>query len=179
MKDKRFNNDKGVTLIEIIIAIAISAVLVALAGLSLSVIMGADTNKSAKALESMIVRSKSECMGKADKGAITISPTGSGMKAKIGSGADESICPRRVKTYFTQLATDEPVESTGLMNPLGSNVVLEFGSDGSVKSVTVGGGSASTAKSMMYEFAFKRGNRVDAVAVYASTGKTEYVSWFE
>lgn len=184
MLKKMSNNNSGITLIEILIVIGISAILVGITGLSLSMINGANTSKSATSLKSLIDKSRTVSMARgAATGAITIVQfTGEGTYVQIGTNTREKIAGNGILAYVGQNAGitnaqgfSEPIESTAGLTPL-SSIELEFNTAGMVTKVD---GADIANQSLIYYFAFKKGNRVDAVILYPVTGKTENLSWFE
>ncbi len=184
MLRKYSGNNDGVTLIEILIVIAVSAVLVGIAGLSLSMINSANTSKSATSLKSLIDKARTVSMARgASTGAITVVQFGSdGTYVQIGSNDREKIAGGGIDAYVGQNAGTTnaegysiPIESTAGLTPL-SSIELEFNTAGMVTKVN---GADIPDPSLIYYFAFKKGDRVNAVILYPVTGKTENIAWFE
>ena len=83
--------------------------------------------------------------------------------------------------YFAKIepgaggAAVSPSESLSDFSLLTGSVSFNFNSAGMVSHCD----GAATTGAEIYEFAFARGKRVDAVVIYAGTGNIEYRGWFE
>lgn len=189
MDMKKIFNNKGVTLIEIIMVLAISAVLIVIAGFSLSLLNGANTYKSASSLKSVLSKAKTQSMAKGNlKGQITIKRITSGTAVVMGesTGIDDMIAGRRIDTYYyfgtgnydAGTKNSKPIENMAAFSTLSDDVVIQYNSAGMVSSVKMAG-TEYVNNTFVYEFAFKTGNRVDAVVLYPVSGKVETLMWYE
>lgn len=180
-------DNKGVTIMEMIIVLAISAVLVVIVGLSLVVVNNANTYKSATSLKAIINKSKTQSMGKGKaNGRLKINHSIGGTEVEIGSAGSELIAGRRIEAYYyvgngIYNATEKkslPVEDLTSFSDLNGTIYVEFNTAGMVSKVSIGSDDY-TDLTLLYEFAFKTGNRIDAVVLYPATGKTETLMWYE
>lgn len=189
MNTKKILNNKGVTLIEIMMVLAISAALLVIAGFSLSLINGANTYKAASSLKSVFSKAKTQSMAKGNtNGQLTIKRLSSGTAVVMGSstGVDDMIAGRRVESYYYfgtgdydgATKSSKPIENLAAFNKLTADVEIQYNSAGMVTSVQMGGVDYKN-DIYVYEFAFKSGKRVDAVVLYPVSGKAETLMWFE
>lgn len=170
------SNNKGVTLIEMIIAIAISVVLVGLATFTYAMVNNANTFKSASAMKVVIDKAKVQSMGKGNiKGKLYFKQAPEGAEYKIGNGTFEVIARNSISVY-TNNGQSGVVESISALTPISSgDMSIEFNTAGMVTNVNDEG----VVPGNVVEIAFKVGNRVDAVVLYTATGKTDTIMWYE
>lgn len=179
------DNNKGVTLIEIIIVIAIMAVLSTVAGLSLYIVNSANTNKSANALKSLIDKTRNEAMAYGNA-TMTISSTGNGTSVVVKTSSGKELCNEIIAAdfldaymYYSTSATMTPVDISGAMNGSLTNISISFNSVGSVNSIVVDGELKDDVNARLIEVGFKRGKHFDGAVVYPVTGKAEVFSNIE
>lgn len=189
MDTRKILNNKGVTLIEIIMVLAISVALVVIAGFSLSLLNGANTYKSASSLKAVFSKAKTQSMAKGNlKGQITIKRLSSGTAVVMGesSGVDNLVSGRRIDSYYyfgtgnfdSATKSSKPIENLAAFTQISNDIVIQYNSAGMVTSVMMGGTDYKN-DTFVYEFAFKTGNRVDAVVLYPVSGKAETLMWYE
>lgn len=189
MNIKKIFNNKGVTLIEMIMVLAISVVLVVIAGFSLSLLNSANTMKSASSLKAVLSKAKTQSMAKGNvNGQITIKRLSSGTAVVMGesTGVDDLVAGRRVESYYyfgtgnfdNATKNSKPIENLAGFTLISSDIKIQYNSAGMVTSVLMGGTDYRN-DTYIYEFAFKSGKRVDAVVLYPVSGKVETLMWFE
>lgn len=173
-KRKILMNNKGLTMIELIVVIAVATILVGMATITLSVVNSGNTTKSASQLRSLLTKSKMESMAKGNtRGQIIVNPNGGkGMLITIGPSSEERIAGNSVQTGYAALAA--PVENFASLSNTAATTI-QFNSAGMVS--TVDGAVANYAT--VYQFGFKKGRRVDSVVFYPATGKVDTLSWYE
>ncbi len=183
MSARQLLNNKGITLVEMMMVIAISVVLVGLAGLSLSLINNANTEKSAKALRAVIIKARNEAMARGpEAGTLVINDSVSGLSSTVSLNSAELVGRRGMQVYY--------YEGTGVAGPNGNEPVMHisamqnFPSAGKTFKFNTAGfvthvDGALVSGTNIYQIAFKKSNRVDCVVLYASTGNTEFISWYE
>lgn len=169
---KRFiHNNKGVTLMELLIVLALIAVLSGLAGLSLSLINSSSVDKASTMLNASIEKGRYAAMAKGgnDHGVVNISVSG-GSYVDIDSIREEMLANSSVSVFWS----DYLIESTSGMNSF-SGTSIKYNSNGMIKEIF--GGPANYSK--VYQIAFKKGKKVSAVVIYPATGKSETKGWYE
>lgn len=172
MIKKIMHNNKGVTLMEMLIVLALIAILSGLAGLSLSMINSSSVDKAAVMLNSSIEKGRYAAMAKgAAHGTINVTKAGE-TNIRIDGVKEEMLANSSVQVWFS--ASTAVVENTGAMTPFTSTDIT-FKSNGMVD--TIFGAPASPAR--IYEIAFKKGKKVSAVVIYPATGKTKTIGWYE
>lgn len=171
MKKNCLHNNKGVTLMEILVVLALICILSGLAGLSLSMINSSSVDKAAVMLSSTIDKGRYTAMAKGGDthGEVLITSSG-GKYISIDSVREEMMANSSVKMFYS----DFYVENTTAMNNL-SACNIKFKSNGMVKEIC--GAPANYSK--VYTIAFKKGKKVSAVIIYPATGKSEIKGWYE
>jgi prepilin-type N-terminal cleavage/methylation domain-containing protein len=161
---KRINRNKGFTLVELLVVMAISMIVATLVLISFNVVDNANVTKSAHRLEHMIRTARSRAMAKgADAGTLTIEKRGDGnYYAVIGTGANqtsEMICNAGVKitgaTSYNAVTGSDAITSTKLV--FRTSGALRYGTE------------ASTYR----KFFLQRDARIMEVIVYEETGAVD------
>ena len=144
---KRKSSNKGFTLVEMIVVIAIAAIMFGLAAISMNIVTNSNVRADAKRMQSTLKTARMRAMAKGqDAGTVTITNENGAIYATIGTDADAEkklICYSNV-TY------------TGPTS-------IVFNTNGSVNT-----GADPTVTE--YTLTFQRATRLYEVKVYRETG---------
>lgn len=168
-------DNKGFSLVELLVVLAIVSIITAMAGLTLGVVNNANVSKAATRFESMLTRSRAESIARGtDAGMLTISCENGKIYGQVGTGEKELICNKQIAAYVGDV-------NSGFADPYGENslylaagnlltdgnsVEIKFSPAGSV--MTNDGGAKNLCKLL-----FVKGNRRVEVVLYRQTGKHE------
>ena len=171
-------NNKGVSLIEMMVVIAIIAVVGGLAVLSFSLVRNADVAKSAETLKSSLAAAKSRSMAKGDaNGKLSITKDGHNTYyVSVGGGDKMVLAKGGMKVYWAEVSV--PVESLSGFSEVG-NVDYAFNTAGMLSYINDPSVAADTSKVYEFAFRYRSSKRVSAVVLYPATGKTETRMWYE
>lgn len=159
---KRKRN-KGLTLVEILIAISVFSVLVGVGGLAVSTIKRANFKKAAETVQRAVATSRTACMAKGSaKGAILFNtrPNGS-VVVKDTDAGEKLVCNGSITVSYI---AGYNLPNSGA-TPVNANI-LEFNTDGTVKTFD---GADTGAK---YYLRSNDGSLQAEVIIYPITGKT-------
>lgn len=166
---KRGSN-KGLTLVEMIIVLGISAILLGLVGLSYSLINNSNLTKSARRLENVVRMSRTRSMAKGTAaGRLVLYEQDGNIYARIGDDdSPELICNSGVTMEAISTTGDYTVRAGGVSIPAYSvdpsaQISINFSSSGTVQ----------TFNSSYNKFLLHRGNRNFELIVYWETGAVE------
>lgn len=177
-KDRQLRNNKGFTLLELIIVLTISAIMVLFLGLTLGMINGANVNKAAKSAEHALVQGRTQSMAKGSaNNMVYIWEVNGDTYIKTGvNGEKELLCDDRIETYFVKYVATSGVAARTRVNNLSVNettsLCFAFNNIGAI----------NKADSTIYQFnqyngiLFKRGNRETVVYIFPETGKIGVVT---
>ncbi|MBR3515789.1 MAG: prepilin-type N-terminal cleavage/methylation domain-containing protein [Lachnospiraceae bacterium] len=158
-------NNRGVTLVELLIVLAISAILLGLVGISYSLVSNANVSKAATRLTNIIRTARTTSMSKGtEAGKLTLYEQHGSVYARIGDGQPEVITKMPV-TMTAKYATD--YSDTTLASEIVSSE-LRFTSSGMLR--TAGIGDAQNKYNM---FLLTNGRKNMKVLIYLETGKVE------
>ena len=175
-KKKVLHNNNGFSLVEMLIVIALMAILLGLAALSYSTVMNAQLSEAARTYESAINNAIAQSMAKgSEAGKLTIGMENSELYYMIGDTATaprERICSVRFDPRYIMGNTAGYTPGTGA--PLGIPI-----SEGSVFTIYFNSnGTVDTARSTsggMSRLTFSYGSRVIEVFLYLETGKHDVI----
>ena len=166
---KRRMNNKGLTLVELMIVLGISAIIATLVLISYNVVNNANATKAARRLETVIRTARTQSMAKGmDAGKLTLEVQHGNLYAYIGDPATATrqlICNSGV-TVQGIYCTDNYTPRTGTAF---STAYLVFNTSGTLRTV----GTDATKKTTYNKFILNRGNRSFEVIVYSETGALE------
>lgn len=182
MNNKKLLNNKGFSLVELMIVIAISAVLVGLVTITMSIVNNANSAKAAEAMAAALTNCRTLSMAKGDdKGQFNYRFSAGKLAYSTGESLNNGAITnnRNMKVYFG-VHVNGALQgwNTGALGQInGAAGSITFNTAGMVK--TINGAPANLG--VIYVFAFKYGNnkRVDAVLLYPATGKTDTIMWYE
>jgi prepilin-type N-terminal cleavage/methylation domain-containing protein len=144
---KRRKGNKGFTLVEMVVVIAVTMILFSLAVLSMNLVTNANVKAAAKRMAFILKTARTKTMAKGpEAGKVTITTEGGNVYATIGTGADatvEQICNSAVK--YTGPTT------------------IQFNTDGTLN--MLGDTTTSTRKIVLF-----RGSRTYEITIYKETG---------
>lgn len=164
-------DNSGFSLIEVLVVLAITAIILSMAGITMGIVNNANVSKAATRFEAMINRSRSESIAKGtDAGRLVITCENGKVYGQIGAGDKELICNKQITVYAGDVdsggadpysETSIYMTGTGLSN--GDSIVVEFTPAGVVK--------RNDSGLNICKLLFKRGNRQVEVVLYRQTGK--------
>lgn len=175
-KKRTIHNNKGFSLVEMLIVIALLSILVSIAIMSYSTVTNAQLSEAARTYESAINTAIAQSMAKgSEAGKLTIGMENGELYYMIGDTATapkEEICDARFSPQYIMGNVAGYTPSTGapLGIPItnGSVYTIYFNSNGTVDTArsTAGGMSRLT---------FSYNNRVIEVFLYLETGKHDVI----
>lgn len=180
MKEKRYIDDNGFSLIEILVALAIMGVMSGLLIVSMGIIPRTDAKACANGLKTAIGQTKILTMGKkqttfelkhdsTDGKYYTVEITDDGMGNVTTS--DPELCGKRnvVVSYHIESTGVEPADDEGSFIPLnkGDSLTLSF-DRGSGKEIQGGSPGAST---LCDAIMVQGGGATYMIRIYTATGK--------
>ncbi|MBO6297259.1 MAG: type II secretion system protein [Lachnospiraceae bacterium] len=163
-------NNKGFTLVEMMIVLGISAIVLTIVLFSYNVINNANVQKSARRLENVIRIARTRCMTKGTKlGELKLYEQNGNIYAVIGNDAlPELICNSGVTMKSAAIADygikPEVIEASAVSIPPYPGISLKFNSSGTVQTY------AGTPNNV---FLLHNGGRNYEVLVYSETGSIE------
>ncbi len=166
-------NDKGFTLLELIIVLTISAIMVLFVGLTFGMINGTNVNKAAKNCEHALVQGRVQSMAKGPiAGTAYIWDDGGDIYIKIGdTGEKEMLCNDRITGYFVQYN-----HSSGSLSKKDAIASIAAGEVNAKTFVFTNIGSINKSLSTLNGYngiLFQRGTRQTIVFIYPETGKID------
>lgn len=169
---KNLHNDKGFTLLELLIVLTISAIMVLFIGLTLGMINGANVNKAAKSCEQALVQGRVQTMAKGPStNKVYLWVENGRSYVKVGDdGEKEQLCDDRVTTKFVKVNTvDNSVVATktfvGFSESEATALCFVFNNVGAIN-------KAETTVGDYNGVQFERGTRHTVVYICPETGKT-------
>lgn len=167
MKD----NNKGFSLLEILVVIAIMAVLATISAVAFNIVNRANIEKAANAFQSAYTKARSISMAKGEEaGKLTIWAQDGYYYYCIGdttSGTGSKLCSDGITIKYDNNTTSA-AEGTNVYN--GASFTITFNSAGMVKSNTLGGN----------RFTFtKRAGRVMEFLIMPVSGKSKVTKYFQ
>ena len=167
-KKKRNINNKGMTLIELLMFIAISSIILAMVLISYNVVNNANATKAARRLETVIRTARTQSMAKGqEEGKLTLTVLDGNVYATIGDPAtaeSQQICNSGVTVTGILCADANDYKNARVGTPF-TSCQLTFNTSGTVREVM---GSTDYNK-----FIINRGNRSFEIIVYSDTGSVE------
>lgn len=159
---KRVGKNRGFSLVELVVVIAISAILITLITFSLSLVKGADAQNTAKRLEHLIKTTRMQALTKgADEGVMTLSLEGGAYYVTIGTGAKEFLCSQQSITISGATSVQEATNFTPI-----SSTVIEFRTSG--KMATYG------TETRYCKFILDSKGKDYEIVIYPETGSVSY-----
>ncbi|MBR6255739.1 MAG: hypothetical protein IKR23_00045 [Lachnospiraceae bacterium] len=163
------NNNKGLSVLELLLVMAITVLLLSMVLISYNLINRADVKKSARRLESAIKTARVTTMSKGTKaGTLDLVFDGGNMYAVIdGAGSRDLITGGGVTVYAVEKTDDYsyvpgPGEEFG-----GGKITFETNGIMRMSGVDDTGADNGTTHNI---FSFKKGEKVFSVTVYKETG---------
>ncbi len=168
-------NEKGFSMVEVLVVMSIIMVLSAVAGLSVSIVNNANVSKAAKKLDSMFNEARITAMAKGEaKGTLSLKVVNGTMYGYIGATPPanikdwDQISGSAVKAGRENKPTSFNVETSNVLMANiaeGSLQTLTFTPSGAVK---VPGGAAYTTTNV---YTFSHGKRACMFYFYPETGQ--------
>lgn len=153
-------SNKGFSLIELIVVIAIMAVATGLVTITYSLVHNANVSKAANALDTAFNKARIQAMAKGTAaGQLTVWIDGGVMYYTIGDPDTETLTPTAVNSAVIDISYS--LDGVNWNNGDMADVVYRFNSAGMVISPS----------GLPQEFAFSRGTRRVDVIFYLETGK--------
>lgn len=170
MLKKISKNNKGFSLLEMIIVMSVAAIMMGLITITYVAVYNANITNATDALKSAINTARVQSMAKGvDVGKLTLTKRDGFIYAQIGDEGETTICTSAIEAYYFTCTTTEPSPAdyaalSGHLWPEGGTVEFTFDTAGTVRTVT---------PDTINCFAFKRGNRTMYVIIYPETGKVD------
>lgn len=160
-------NNKGVTIMEMIVVMAIIAILSGLVGLSYQYIHNANIEKAGENLAAAIKSARTVTMAKGqENGKITLISEGGRLYYRIGDSTEKNeLCTQTIGFYILD-SDSTPTTATNIIPPAKSG-------DGTWEIKFNTAGMLDTANFVANYFVFFKGNRCYSVLIYPETGKVE------
>ena len=162
---KRHIDNKGLTLIELLMFLAISSIILTMVMLSYNVVNNANATKAARRLETVIRTARTQSMAKGQEaGKLTLTVQNGNLYATIGDPATatiQQICNSGVTVQGLLCTTDYTPRGGASFD----SATLTFNTSGTVRLV----GDSTTFN----KFILNRGNRSFEIIVYSDTGSVE------
>ena len=159
-------NNKGFTLVEMLIVLGISAIIMSVVLISFNVINNANVQKSARRLENVIRLSRTRCMAKGNKkGELKLYEQNGNIYAQIGDDNTPQIICNSGVTMEALATTAYSVREGGSSIPPYPGISLRFNTSGTVQNYS------ETVP--FNKFLLHKGSRNFEVIVYIETGNVE------
>ena len=160
---KKLNNNKGMSLVELLVVICVIAILTGLMTVSMSIVNNANLSRAANTLSSALSTARAQSMARgSEKGYLHVFNVGNSLYYTIGTGERVKICNNIVKVIPINSAT--PVEDMSFAYST-VNYYVYFDSAGMVK-------PAPDGSMPIDELVFCKGNRRVYCYLYKETGKS-------
>ena len=173
MDNRKIQNNKGFTLIEMIVVIAIMAILTATAAVSINVVNNANASKAARRFEAMLNNSRMTSITKGtEAGKVIISKENGKLYGQIGeNGEKELICNSGVKVYFNTYSSVIDYNNRIMTAEIPDNQkhIIKFQTNGAAKDMS----TDTETDDNFCKMIFSNGNRNLEVVLYRQTGKHE------
>lgn len=174
-KESRTLNNKGFSLVELMVVMAVMTFLLAVAITSFSIVNNANVSKAAKSMESMITAARVTSMSKGEvAGTLNIKDVDGSTYAYIGDPTLAPTVPLANWTRVTTGAIDTEVinssadPDTEVGGSVFATATISFTPAGAVKDCMING-TPGTAEHVT--FFFKHGRRGARTYFYGATGK--------
>ena len=159
---KKINNNKGISYVEMIIVIAIIAILTTLGTVTISVVNNANLNKASSGLQQAIASARAQSMARgSDAGKLHVYAKTGGIYYTIGTSGEEQICNGVPKVFNVGSSSVSTHELSGAFN----DFYIVFDSAGMI--------NESLSTGCPQKIVFNKGRRFNYVYIYKLTGKTE------
>lgn len=161
-RDKIVRNNTGFTLMEMLVVMAISAILIGMVTVTIAVVNNADASKAARALNAAIGQARTESMAKGtDAGQLTLSMVDGALYYQIGDTTTAPMILISSRMIGVEAVYDNTVQTTG--SPFVGPVTVKFSTSGFQETEPSGN---------LSKIIFSRGNRRVETVLYL-TGKHE------
>ena len=161
-------NDKGFSLVEVLIVILIMTIITSLALISYSVVSSARISNAGKNLQSVISEARTQSMAKGtNAGKLTLTMENGNLYAQVGdvaTASKEEISSGRMQIYYV---TNDYSSTTGLQISDGDVLEISFNTDGTVRKID----DTGAAINVPTNFLFENSSRRMQVVLYLETGK--------
>lgn len=175
-------NNKGVSVVEMLVVIGIIAIITSLAVISFSLVKNADVAKSADSFKASLTTARSRSMAKGDiNGRLTFTRNGNVFSSTVGGSGDATILAKGGMKMYVAVknpATDVLESMAGFAEVSGTSAYY-FNTAGMLSYINDPANVADLGKVYMFAFRYNSNKRVSAVILYPATGKTETVMWYE
>lgn len=155
---KIIKENKGFSLVEVIVVLAIMSVAIGFVSITASVVNDSKASSAAKNMKASMTTARVQSMAKGtQKGELTIKVSSNGsVYATVGTGEEEKICSGKISVYATK-ADDLPTSLSG--SALSGTTSIKFNNIGIPTEYTNNC------------FFFKNGKKTMVVFIYPDTGK--------
>ena len=171
-RSKERISNKGLTLVELMIVLAISAIIFTMVLISYNVVNNANATKAARRLETVIRTARTQSMAKGmDEGKLTLQVQHGNLYAYIGDPATATrqlICNSGVTVQGISCSTASEYKNLRSGTSLTTAYVV-FNTSGTLRTV----GTDATKKTTYNKFILNRGGRSFEVIIYSETGALE------
>ena len=183
---KNLSGNKGFSLVEVMVVIAIMMIVVGIAALSFNIVSNANVSKAANSLNSSFATARSTAMAKGlDAGTLTIKVIGDKTYCYIGSAADGYAATANQMDQIASAAISVELSASdsatgGAILPEGYVAQYSFRQSGGMCVVSYSGGTPSysdyTSDSCVC-YIFKNKKRGARAFIYPETGRHDVGIW--
>lgn len=164
-------NNKGFSYVELILVMAIMAILVAMVSISMGVVSRSNVNRGAERLNASLSKARNAAMAKGtDRGTIEITCDGSKYYCFVGSSTSTNKIAERQEIGASPMVVGYYLKGNSEMITIqaGTPLILKYNqSTGAFKELS-GGGYCD-------KIVFTNGSSTAEIKLYSATGKTELI----
>ncbi len=172
-KNKHLQNNNGFTLLELIIVLAIAAIMALFIGLTLGMVNSTNVNKASKDAEHALIQGRVQTMAKGPSvNKVYIWDEGGKTYIKVGdNGEKDLLCNEKIETYFVKYVPASGVASMARVSDSSateaSALYFVFNNIGALNKTESTIYTINNHNGIM----FKRGTRQTVVYILEETGK--------
>ena len=174
-KRRILSENKGFSLVEIMVVIAIMMILVSIAAVSFNIVRNANVAKAANSLNSTFATARSTCMAKGvDEGSLTLKLIEGKLYAYIGSEADGHAA---TKSQMKQISSNGMSVVLGTTSDAEGGTLLSDGYEAVYQVSPSGALLGATSSDACIAYLFMNKSRGSRMFFYPETGRHDVGIW--
>ena len=174
-KRKVLYDNKGFSLVEVLVVITIMIILVGVAALSFSIVSNANVSKAANSLNSTFATARSTCMAKGvDEGTLTLKIIEGKLYAYIGSEAEGHAA---TKSEMQQISSNGMTITLGNASNAVGGLLLSDGYEVKYQFSPSGSLIGATSSDACVAYLFMNKKRGASMFFYPETGRHDVGIW--